>query len=202
MSDPLENSPGSSAERWSAPAIDGSDSPGFMTAESLQELQKQAYDEAFAEGLEAGKAAGAKEVSARALRLEEILNALARPLDDVDDAVEEQLVELAIALVRQLFRREISIEPEHVIGVVREAIQLLPVASRNVRVLLHPDDARLVHETLSQSDGECAWTVVEDPLVTRGGCRVVTENSRIDASTEARLQAVISRALGDARQSS
>jgi flagellar assembly protein FliH len=101
--------------------------------------------------------------------------------------------------VKQLFRREIKIDPSHVIGVVREAIQLLPIASRNVQVQLHPDDAALVRETLSPAEGEPAWTIVEDPLVAHGGCRITTENSHIDATTEARLQAVINATLGDER---
>ncbi len=189
-----------SPERWSAPAIDGSDQPGFMTAEGLQELQKQAYDEAFAEGLAAGRAAGEAEIAAAVAQLNDIMTALTRPLADVDDEVEKQLVELAIQLLKQLFRREIHVEPEHVIGVVREALQLLPVSSRNVHVHLHPDDARLVSDTLSQTEGECAWSVVEDPLMSRGGCRVTTDNSQIDASTESRLQAVIASLLGEERQ--
>jgi len=187
------------AKRWSAPAIDGSDQPGFMTAENLQRLQKQAWDEAYAEGLEAGRKAGEDEIARRAEALDGILAALAEPLQDVDEEVVAQLVDLSIVLLKQLFRREIEAEPKHVIGVVREAIKALPAARRNVRVLLHPDDARLVLETLSPTDGECAWTVVEDPLVNRGGCRVVTDNSSIDATAEARLQSVISTLLGDQR---
>jgi len=199
MSEALPDENMQGAERWAAPTIDGSDSPGFMTAENLEKLQKEAWDEAYAEGLEAGKAAGGEQVRLQAERLQTLGDALAEPLADVDDTVAEQLVELAISALRQLFRREINTEPEHVIGVVREAIQLLPIASRNVRVFLHPDDARLVAETLSQAEGECAWSVCEDPLLTRGGCRVSTDNSRIDATAEARLQAAISSLLGDSR---
>jgi flagellar assembly protein FliH len=104
-----------------------------------------------------------------------------------------------MAVVRQLFRREIRLEPTHIIGVVRDAIRLLPIASRSVRLHLHPDDAALVRETLSPAEGEPAWTVVEDPLITRGGCRVNSENSRIDATAESRLQALISSVAGNER---
>jgi len=114
--------------------------------------------------------------------------------------VEKQLVELAMAVVRQLFRREIRIDPSHVIGVVREAIQLLPVASRNVQLRVHPDDATLLRESLSPADDEPAWAIVEDPLIKRGGCKVTSDNSQVDATAEARLQAVISSIAGDERQ--
>jgi flagellar assembly protein FliH len=44
------------------------------------------------------------------------------------------------------------------------------------------------------------WKIQQDPLLTRGGCRVSTGDSRIDATVESRLGAVIARVLGDSRQ--
>ena len=188
------------ATPWTAPAIDGSDGSGFLTAKKLEEIQRQAFDEAYAEGFEAGKQAGAADVSARATRLDQLLESMVSPMESLDDEVEQQLVELASMVVRQLFRREIEIEPTHVIGVVREALQLLPIASREIQVLLHPEDARLVQETLSPTEGQRAWSVVEDPLISRGGCRIVAENSRIDATAEARLNSVVGQLLGSRRE--
>tara|TARA_R110000782_G_scaffold267195_1_gene362410 strand:+ start:823 stop:1419 length:597 start_codon:yes stop_codon:yes gene_type:complete len=188
------------AQRWDVPAIDGSDGKGYLTAGRLQELQKDAYDEAWQKGHADGVAAGEQAVLHRAARFDELLRALSHPFDELDESVEKQLLELTTALLKQLFRREIKINPSHVIGVVREAIQALPIASRSVKVHLHPDDAALVREMLRPADNEPAWTIVEDPLASHGGCRVTTENSQIDASAESRLHAVISRCLGDERE--
>ena len=185
--------------RWEVPSIDGADGPGYLTAGRLQELQQQAYDEAFEKGKADGIAAGQAEVAERAARYDQLLKALCEPFDQLDESVEEQLVELSIALVKQLFRREIKLNPSHVIGVVREAIQALPIACRNVQVHLHPDDATLVRESLTPAEGEPAWSLVEDPLTARGGCRVTTDSSQIDATAESRLHAVINRCLGDER---
>lgn len=187
-------------QRWDVPAIDGSDGKGYLTAGRLQELQKDAYDEAWQKGHAEGIVAGEEAVAQRASRYDELLRALCKPFDRLDESIEKQLVELSIALVKQLFRREIKLDPTHVIGVVREAIQALPIASRNVQIHLHPDDAALINETLSPADGEPAWSVVEDPLESLGGCRVTTENSQVDASAESRLHTVISRCLGDERE--
>lgn len=194
-----EDSAARQAATWEVPNIDGSSGQGYLTAGRLQELQKQAYDEAWQKGHAEGVAAGAQEIRQRAERYDELITALSKPFDRLDESVEKQLVELSIAMVKQLFRREIRIDPTHVIGVVREAIQLLPIASRNVQVHLHPDDAALVRESLSPAEGEPAWTIVEDPLISHGGCRVTTENSQVDATAEARLQAVINNVLGDER---
>ena len=194
-----EDSAARKAAAWEVPAIDGSDGKGYLTAGRLQELQQQAYDEAFQKGHAEGVAAGEQLIRQRAARYDELLRALAKPFDRLDESVEKQLVELAIAMVKQLFRREVKINPTHVIGVVREAVQLLPISSRNVQVHLHPDDASLVRDTLSPAEGEPAWSIVEDPLITLGGCRITTDNSQIDATAEARLQSVINNVLGDER---
>lgn len=186
-------------QRWEVPAIDGSKGKGYLTAGRLQDLQKDAYEEAWQNGHAEGVAAGQEAVAQRAARYDELLRALSRPFDQMDESVEKQLVELSIALVKQLFRREIKLNPTHIIGVVREAIQALPIASHSVQVHLHPDDAALVRETLRPAEGEPAWCIVEDPLESRGGCRVTTENSQIDATSESRLHAVISSCLGDER---
>ena len=120
--------------RWEVPAIDGSDGKGYLTAGRLQQLQQDAHDEAWQKGHAEGIAAGQEEIARRAERFDELLRALNRPFDELDASVEKQLVELSIALVKQLFRREIKINPDHIIGVVREAIQALPIACRNVQV--------------------------------------------------------------------
>ena len=190
----------SAAERWQVPNIDGSDGKSYMTAGRLEALQREAWDEAFQKGYAEGVSAGKEEAERRIERLDLLLRALARPFDDLDDAVEKQLVELSMTVVRQLFRREIRLDPTHVIGVVRQAVQCLPMASRNVHVHLHPEDAALIRESLSPAEGEPAWSVVEDPLMARGGCRISTENANIDASTETRLNELINSIAGDERQ--
>ena len=186
--------------RWDVPTIDGSEGKGYLTAGRLEALQQQAWDEAFEKGHAEGVKSGEEAVANRARRFDELLNALAEPFDKLDEEVEKELVELAIAITKQLFRREIRIDPSHVIGVARDAIRLLPIASRNVHVHLHPDDAALVRESLTPAENEPAWTIVEDPLIERGGCNVITDNSRVDASNASRLSAAIRSLNGDERQ--
>lgn len=186
--------------RWDVPTIDGSEGKGYLTAGRLEALQQQAWDEAYEKGHAEGLKSGEEAIAARVRRLDDLLNALVKPFDKLDEEVERELVELAISMTKQLFRREIRIDPSHVIGVARDAIRLLPIASRNVHVHLHPDDAALVRESLAPAENEPAWTIVEDPLIERGGCNVTTENSRVDASNASRLNAAIRSLNGDERQ--
>jgi flagellar assembly protein FliH len=179
----------------------------LLTAAQLEELQRQAREEGFEqgrrEGQEYGRREGLEEGRVALLeqlnRFEALMEALDQPFQQLDDAVERDIVTLVISMVRQLVRREIKMDPGHVVGVVREALGVLPVASRNIRVLLHPEDAALVREIYTLGDTEQKWQIVEDPVVARGGCRVLTETSRVDATLESRLNALIAPLLAGER---
>ncbi len=105
-----------------------------------------------------------------------------------------------MALARQIVRRELKSDPTQIIGIIREAIAALPVAARDVRVHLHPEDAAVVRQNLAPTESERAWSIVEDPVMARGGCQITTPTSRIDARLETRLGAILSELLGTERQ--
>ncbi len=189
---------------WGPPAVEGSGARraprgGPVTAGVLADLQAEAYGEAFQQGLREGTAAGREQVHSQVERLDQLLTDLARPLSDVDETVQRELVQLAMALARQIVRRELRQDPTQIIGIVREAIGQLPVAARDVRVQLHPEDAAIVREHLAPAENERAWALVEDPMMMRGGCQVISASSRIDVRLEKRLGALLSELMGSER---
>ncbi len=178
-----------------------------LTAEQLESIQKAAYQEGFDRGRKEGQEAGHQEalakgrqhIQAQVSRFEALMTLLDRPLEQLDNQVEQELIELVITMVRQLVRREMKTHPEQIIGVVREALSILPVSSRDIRVLLHPEDATLVKTIYELSENDLVWKIVEDPVLARGGCRVVTELSQVDATLESRLAALIAPLLSGER---
>lgn len=188
-------------QAWHVPEVrtDGSAQSGPMTARQLEEIQSQARREGFERGLREGRDAGQKAFNERLALLDTLLGSLDQPFQALDEAVERQLAELAMLVARQLVRRELKTEPEQVVGVVREALAALPVAARNVRVALNPEDAVLVREALAVGEDSQTIRIVDDPVQSRGGCKVLTDNSQIDASVETRLNAVIANVLGGLR---
>jgi flagellar assembly protein FliH len=56
-----------------------------------------------------------------------------------------------------------------------------------------------VRGKLTPASGQQEWTLAEDPLMARGGCRLTTDNSSIDARFEAAVAAALSGLLGDDR---
>jgi len=198
----------SATKAWALPQVDGPVA-GRRRIESLSALEREAWEQGFTAGRGAGNAAARAEqqqaVDQQRLlvaRLAEILAILAKPLADLDDTVHQQLGALAGAIARQLVRRELRIQPEQIVAVIRETLALLPASTREIRIHLHPDDATVVRERLAEPNAERAWALIEDPVIARGGCRITSVNSTIDAQVESRLGAAIAAALGDDRATS
>ena len=203
-------------QAWHVPEVqaDGAQPRQPMTARQLEEIENQAHREGFQQGLQEGRDAGLEEFNRRVQYLEQVIQSLAKPLEELDETVEQQLAQLAMLVARQLVRRELKTDPEQVIGVVREALSALPVTAGNVQLALHPEDAVMIRESLSLQEGaqniELAPQgvrssehggiyIIDDPVQSRGGCRVLTEVSQIDATVESRLNAVIASVLGGQR---
>jgi flagellar assembly protein FliH len=211
---------------WQLPELTGSGHPlpprhdkhqkgQRLTVTEIEAMQKQAYDEAFAqgkadglqqghdEGYQAGSKKGYDENIAMLQQKGEALNrlmgALSEPLKALDEEVEKELVKLAMGIASQIIRRELKTDPGEVIAAVREAIAVLPLSSQKVSLYLHPEDSALVRKVLKLDETSPTWTIVDDPLITRGGCKIDTDVSHVDATVENRLAAAIASVFGSER---
>jgi flagellar assembly protein FliH len=190
--------------------------PKILTVDEIETMQDQAYLESFQKGekkgyevgYEKGHMEGSKKgydenlelLNQQAELLKKLMESLSEPFKQLDEQVEQELVKLAMGVATQIIRREIKTDPGQIIGAVREAISALPVSSRKITLHLHPEDASLVRSALALDEMSPAWELIEEPLITRGGCKVDTETSRIDATIENRLAQIIANVLGDQRE--
>jgi len=201
---------GRDVSRWDLPAVEGAPMPRAgakgVNVMHLTLVEREAWDHGYkdghVEGVRKGEAELAKriaEVDVKIAALDAIMGTLARPLDELDAAVETELTRLALAVGKHLARRELRIDPTQIIGIIRHTLSLLPLSARNIRIHLHPDDAAIVREKLARAAGEQEWQLAEDPLMARGGCRLTTENSSVDARFESAVATALSGLLGDER---
>jgi flagellar assembly protein FliH len=187
---------------WRAPEVPNPGGPGSYRRSGdndLTAVQQRAWQQGFDQGKAAGIEAGTSELDTRIEAVERILDALARPLEDLDHRVEEELLALVQAVVRQLVRRELQHDPGHLIGIIRESLAALPLAAGDVVVRLHPADAEAIREKLADATENRAWRLETDPLLERGGCLITSPRSNIDARLESRLARVIAGLLKDER---
>ncbi|WP_417551032.1 flagellar assembly protein FliH [Methylophaga sp.] len=194
-------------ERWEVPRMVSvsdieAENTNPLTVEALEAVQQAAqeegfklgYDEGYQQGHEAGLKAGEADILQQAQHWQSLIDNLNSPLKAVDAQVEQDLLSMLSLLARQMIYQEIRQRPELVLTAVREALAVLPVSDRQLKVYLNPEDMELVKTGL-KLDEDTGWQWYEDPLVSRGGVKLVTADTTIDASVETRLNNLISRLL-------
>ena len=186
---------GQGCARWDIPQIDeripavGGDA---------RHATPPGYDEGYAQGRQEALAAGRQELQAQVAILQQLMQTLTAPFTELDEAVETELLSLALVVAQRVIRRELTTDPELVLSIIRESVALLPVASRRISLQMHPEDARLVREHLSVPIEEGQWQIVEDAACARGSCIVSTDHARIDASIEQQVTRIAEAVLGAA----
>ncbi|HLA73115.1 MAG TPA: flagellar assembly protein FliH [Steroidobacteraceae bacterium] len=193
--------------RWDLPAVEGplvQRRGAGVNVMHLEAVERDAWEQGLAAGHAEGVRRGEAELAARIgdvnvkyAALEAILGTLAKPLDQLDTAMEHELTRLALIIAKHLVRRELRLDPSQVIGIIRHTVGLLPLATRDMKVHLHPADAAIVRERLATPAGESEWVLKEDPLLARGGCRITTATSSIDARLETRVAEAVNSLLGE-----
>lgn len=181
------------------PATESAAQGSMLTADRLAEIEEHARAEGFERGLAEGRKSAAGELAEDRKRLQQLVNSIHPHSSILDDALLEQLGDLVLAIARQFIRRELKREPGEVVRVVREALAALPAADATVRIHLHPDDARMLIAEDTADAFERQVRVIDDVTLTRGGARIETDVSAVDATVESRLNAIAAQLFGDER---
>ncbi|GAB4174387.1 MAG: flagellar assembly protein FliH [Rhodocyclaceae bacterium] len=155
------------------------------TADEIEAIRAQAHKQGYEAGYEEGTARARME----ALRIHTLVENLERALCELDRQVADELLALAVELARQVVRQSVGLRPDAILSVVHEALAQLP--HQQAVIYLNPQDAALVRAHLGETLAHAGHRVFEDEALTRGGCRVESAGSQIDATLETRWRRVL-----------
>jgi flagellar assembly protein FliH len=199
----IDKSAAPKAGRWDFPAVDatpvdalrGAAKTGahLLTAGQLEALERQVKDEARQRGYEEGLAAGKAEAATRLAKLDALISAFAHPFQGLEQAVEDEIVSLAVKLARHLVRREIEHDPAVLHAAIADCLAVLATGVRDVTLYFHPDDAALVRGQLA-GGAEQRYKIEADPALARGDLRLVSGSSLVDGTIAARCAEIVAAA--------
>ncbi len=201
MSDAIAPEKLTAWQRWELPSFEAeqsrrADEVQLPTAAEIEEMQRQTREEGFRqgheEGFQSGYAEGVQQAVQENQRLTALLDALSQ---QVDEQVAGELLALSLDIARKVLQQALKVNPELMLGVVREAIGTLPHFNQGAHLVLHPEDAALVRKRMGEQLTHAGWKIFEDDRIERGGVRIETANSQIDATLETRWKHVVA-ALG------
>ena len=159
------------------------------------ERERRAFERGREQGaLEAGRTA--QQVRAGHVeRIGQVIGNLQAALDELASRGADALLDLSLEVARQVLRRELSLQRDAALPVVREAIALISDHAAHPRVHLNPQDYEIVSAELGADVTHRGCRFVADPGVPPGGCRVEAPQGEIDATLETRWRRVVA-ALG------
>ncbi len=159
-----------------------------LAAEAEQRV-KDAYKKGRQEGLIEGERAGRAQ-------LEPVMKQAAKTVADVSASAvrlrreaEGDVVKLAVAIARRVINRELSLDPDALLGLVKVAFG--KVDAREVyRVLAHPEDAPRIEKELAGTPLVKPIPVVADATLARGSVLFETTRGTLDASVNQQLDEI------------
>ncbi|HEY0961890.1 MAG TPA: FliH/SctL family protein [Pseudomonadales bacterium] len=184
---------------WETPRLGEAASNPQEEERDLETLRKEAYAKGFAEGHGKGLVQAQTETNRRLQSLDMVLNALAKPYEDINQQAIDSLAKLAGKIARCLVKRELRTEPETIIALVRDTVSILNSSAEKLNVFLNPEDAQLIQSITRTSSEKSRWKLIDDPLIPRGDCRVTSRDATVDGSLMARINTIITQFQGDER---
>jgi flagellar assembly protein FliH len=162
----------------------------------LEELEReipQREQQARAAGLREGEAAALEQAVAK---LEPVAEQLARTVADLAQSrrklrreAEHDVVKLALAIARRIVLRELSVDPETIVGVVKAALE--KIEAREVdRLRVNPEDAEILRKQFQRLGQNLRLELAADPRLSRGSAVFETARGNMDASVDTQLEEI------------
>jgi flagellar assembly protein FliH len=181
----------------SLPGACGDSGTGLPVQDAEQLAYCRGFDDGKRKGYELGERAG---LESAMQKLESLLTGGNKLIGELGDLhrqacrdVEADLVQLALAVARKIVGREVSLGPEVVTRIVRQALGRVENAGR-ITIKLNPADLELLAEIKPQllsSLPEAGRAAFEsDAGIARGGCLIETDGGEVDARIERQFQVV------------
>lgn len=195
-------------EQWSFSAVDTASLLLAAQAKARDEAADQVRDQAckqegYAEGFAQGRAQATVEAQRQmadfiahqgadaARGFAQLFVVAQAQLAEAEQVIAQGTLELACELARQVLRRELSIDPNAVQPVLREALGLLVADTKSAVVRLHPLDLAVLEDVIRSEFSGLSLTLVPDMTMSRGGCLIESVGTVVDGTLEKRWQRAV-----------
>ncbi len=151
------------------------------------DMLQDTYNEGYAAGVQANES---RTNGATLDTLTELLNSLAPQKYQLDARIEAELIKLTKAMAKLVLRKELSMSPDTIQELVRNALSKMPVASEPPKVVLNPEDMM----ALNSIEGmHIQAELITDSSMLRGECRIESGASLLDAGITALVDSISSK---------
>jgi flagellar assembly protein FliH len=166
--------------------------------EAFVERERAAREAGFREGEAAGKAQAEGDVRIAISRLSETIEEMDQFHNRLLRQAEADAVRLSIAIARRVLRREVTLDPAAIEGLVRAALERLQAQER-CRVRMHPNYIPVLRSEIDRLGMSAKVEIIADPAQEPGAALFEMARGNLDASIDTQLRE-IERGLVDRLQ--
>lgn len=164
-----------------------------------EELRQEAYAQGFAQGHAHALVQAEQQVhdftigqgEQAARNFAALLESADQQLAQSQQVMAQGVLDLACALARQVLRQELSVNPNVLQPVIREALGLLADDSKSAMVRLNPLDLEMLQDVLKTEFAALSLTLVADAAVKPGACLIASAGTVIDGSLDTRWRRAV-----------
>jgi flagellar assembly protein FliH len=182
-----------------AAAAPGDGKPSEAQRQKLAAEIEQRCRQAHAQGQQEGEASASSQAQAR---VDGIAKRLAQSIEEITGLrqrlrheAEQEIVALALAIARRVLHRELTIEPEAVLGLLKAALERLDIRELH-RIRVHPETALILEKHLERMGIPRRVELIADAALEPGALILEASSGSLDASVETQL-AEIERGFAD-----
>jgi flagellar assembly protein FliH len=173
----------------------GADSTAGISAEDrIMHVEKQAFEQGYAEGERTGKQMGEAMVESIRKRYEKSVVELAAAHRQMAQLMEEETVRLALEIARKVVQRELALDPDLVAALATVALKRL-AGHQSITLRVSRNDFAGVRDAIGLVNP--AVTVKEDATLERGDFLIETNQTHLDGRVSSQID-TIGRALLEA----
>lgn len=192
---------------------------GQLNINTGEEPRERRMDAQSREAFERGRQAGLEEALAQARsqaeeelrqtavaaggfvaqRLEKLVAQFSSELTEMEHQLADQVVDLAVNLAKTIVADELSQHPEKICSVINECLRSMPAAVTQIKVRINPGDLQWIEQAVNEQSIASGLSLISDPDITAGGCRIESADANIDGTLATRWQRVLA---GIGRESS
>ncbi len=167
---------------------------------AFAEGRQAGYDEGLQQGNEAGRLKAQADTNLVVTRLQRIAATLHSHLEQRDQQLPEVLAALVAGICSRVLDEELRDGAVNILQFVQRALAELPGGEKDIRVVIGPDDARHLQNSLELTGTEMHYRV--DDKLPAGSCRVETEHSLVEYSSQDYLNQLLDNVLTQMMQQS
>ena len=143
----------------------------------------------YQDGVNAGMSEANESVRPIAQRLAKSIEEVTGYKSRFRKEAEQDLVRLAMAVARKILKRELHLDSQTIVAVLRVSMESLDVRDLH-SIRMHPQDAGVVRDQLTSMGIPARVKVIDDPTIERGGLVYDTVRGKVDASIDTQLSEI------------